>query len=489
MKQEEKEMNPYQKELVPFDPMILIHEALKKWLLVVVAAVIAGMLAFIYTDSGYVPYYSTSCTLVLSTRDSNATIYDQLDATSSLAEVFSEVLNSSVMRNNILDELQMDSFDGSIQAAAIESTNLLTVQVTAGDPRTAFRVMRVLLEKHDMVTYAVMGDIVLEILEPPVVPTAPYNAADALHAFKTAAAATGAAIFVMLVILAYFKDVVRSKAEAEEKLACWCLGEIRHERKRGAIIDLLRRRKRGILISDPLTGFRYANTLGKLARRVEQNMQGGKILLVTSVLENEGKTTVSANLALALAKKYPKVLLVDCDLRKPACRKIMNQPFPEHYVQNVIRGEVLLADAVKTDVRSRMQLLMAKRSTPQEAGELIGTRGMELLLEQARQQYDYVVLDMPPMSAAPDAEAIMELADAGLLVIRQNVVSVTDLNRAIEDLQRGKGKLLGCVLNDVLTTKFFSGEGYRTGYGSYRGYSRYGRYGRYGAYAQEKTGE
>ena len=77
----------------------------------------------------------------------------------------------------------------------------------------------------------------------------------------------------------------------------------------------------------------------------------------------------------------------------------------------------------------------------------------------------------------------MEYADASLLVVRQNGVRVTDLNRAIRDLQRGKAKMLGCVLNDVISTAVFSGEGYGVGYGRYGGYGKFGRYSKYGRYA------
>ena len=76
----------------------------------------------------------------------------------------------------------------------------------------------------------------------------------------------------------------------------------------------------------------------------------------------------------------------------------------------------------------------------------------------------------------------MEYVDGSLLVVRQNRVNTADLNRAIGDLQRGKGKMLGCVLNNVYTTQIFSGEGYGTGYGRYGSYGRYGRYGKYGRY-------
>ncbi|MBR7178941.1 MAG: P-loop NTPase [Oscillospiraceae bacterium] len=483
MKPEENELNPYQKTLLPFDPIVLAREAAGKWILVLVIAVIVGMFAYIYTDSMYVPFYRTSATLVLTTRDSASTFYDSLDATSSLATVFTEVLNSSVMYNNIVRELGMDSFRGAIHAAAIESTNLMTVQVTAADPRTAFQVIRILLEQHDTVTYEIMGDIVLEVLEPPVVPTAPANQTDSARSFVLAFAAAAVAAFAVLAVMAYFRDVVRSKEEAEAKLDCWCLAEIQHETKRLSLPERILRRKRSILITDPQTNFRYVTTMSKLSRRVEQNMHGGKVLMVTSVMENEGKTTVAANLALALSKKYPKVLLMDCDLHKPAIRKVMEQGLPELCTQDVIQGKAWLADAVKTDKRSRLQMLFAKRSNPQEAGDMIGSAGMAAMIAQARAQFDYVVIDLPPMSAAPDSEAVTELADAALLVVRQNGVLAGDLNRAIEDLQRGKAKLLGCVLNNVYATRFFSGEGYGSGHGRYGGYGSYGHYGRYGRYA------
>ena len=111
---------------------------------------------------------------------------------------------------------------------------------------------------------------------------------------------------------------------------------------------------------------------------------------------------------------------------------------------------------------------------------------MGRMLEQARKEFDYVVIDMAPMSVVSDTEAVMELSDASLLVVRQNGVRSLDLNRAINDLQRGKAKLLGCVLNNVYSMDILSGEGYGTGYGRYGGY---GKYGRYGVYAKQQNVE
>ena len=488
----QKEQLSLQKSLLPFDPVVLIRDAAKKWLLVLVVAVLAGILAYVYTDSVYIPVYRCEATMVLTTRGSSSTVYDNLDSTSSLATVFTEVLNSSAMRNNILDELQMDSFNGSIYASAVGTTNLLTIQVAGSDPRETFLMMRALLNKHELVTYAVMGDIVLEILEPPTVPIYPSNRMNSASVMKKAFVLAAALMFVLLVVMAYLRDVVRSKEEAEQKLDCWCLGEIHHEKKKRTIGQVLTGKKRSILITDPETGFRYVNTMNKLRRRVEKNMHHGKVLMITSVMENEGKSTVSTNLALAMAKKYKKVLLIDLDLYKPAVRKILEHEKPEHYVGDVIGGTVALEDAVKIDKLSRLNVLFAKSSKADEASQLISSPGLAAMLQEARELYDYVLIDLPPMSLSPEPEAVMEYTDASLLVIRQNGVFTTDLNRAIADLQRGDAKLLGCVLNNVYATEILSGEGYGTVYGRYGGYGRYGRYGkygRYGVYAQMNSEE
>ena len=90
MKPDEKELNPYQKSFLPFDPVVLVREVMGKWLLIAAVALIVGLGAYVYTDSGYVPQYSTGATLVLTNRDSSSTVYDNLNATSTLATVFSE---------------------------------------------------------------------------------------------------------------------------------------------------------------------------------------------------------------------------------------------------------------------------------------------------------------------------------------------------------------------------------------------------------------
>ena len=474
--EQKKQIQSDQKALCPVDPVPFLRDALRAWALILVIALVCAMAVYVYIDRVCVPSYRAEATLVLTTRDSGSSFSSNLDSSAKLAVVFTEILNSPVMRNKVLDDLDMESFTGSINAEVIESTNLLTIQVVSPNPRTAFQVIDVLLKKHEVVTDSVMGDIVLEVLEPPEVPVRPFIEVDGRRVFLKVMAVVAAALFALMIAMSSFKDVIRSKDEAEQKLDCRCLGEIFHERSRIRLKDWLFRRKRSILITHPETSFRYVSAMGKLCRRVEQHLPKGRMVMVTSVLKNEGKSTVSVNLALAMAKKYEKVLLIDMDFHNPACRRIMEHEHPAYYTHDVIEGTVTLTDAVKPDKLSRMDMLFAKHYDSQ----VIHSQGLQRMLQQARAAYDYVVIDLPPMAAASDPEAVMEYADGSLLVIRQNGTRAADLNRAIRDLQRCKTKLLGCVLNNVYSGAMFGGGGYGIGIG---------KYGRYAAYAEKQKVE
>ena len=465
--------------LLPFDPIVLIQDIAKKWLIILVLALIVGMGTYILTDVSYAPTYQSGTTLVVTTRSTSGTVYNNLTSTSTLASVFTEMVNSSVFRKTVLEDAGIHNFTGRITASAVADTNLLTMRVTASDPRTAFLVTQAVLNNHQTITQQVIGDIVLEVLQKPTVSTAPSNANQASQRMKQAIVLSAVINCLILGYISFHRDMVRSGSEARKKLECWYLGEILHERRHKTFRSLLKKQSSGILITEPTTSFRFAESIQKLRHRVEQRMGKKKVLMVTSVLENEGKSTVSINLALAMVKKNRKVLLIDCDLRKPACAKLLKVKWAQPGVRAVLGGDANASDLIVYDRRTGLHLLLEQGGT-QKSGELIGSPRMAQLLEQVREEYDAVILDLPPMGAVTDAEAIMDLADVSMLVVRQNAAAAPVINKVLASLNSAKSRMLGCVLNNVYSTDFFSGQGY--GYGSYGKYGRYGKYGSYGRY-------
>ncbi len=478
-----KSLHTENASLLHFDPIVLIRDVVKQWLVILLVSLVVGVSSYIITDLQYTPVYQTKTTFVVTTRSSTNTVYNNLTSTSNLAEVFTELLNSSILRKSIVQEMGVTSFHGKIDTAVIPNTNLITLTVTDSNPRMVFLATRAIIEHHEELTYQVVDDIQLEVLQNPVVPYAPINASGAseqmLRMMFLAALATAA----LLAILSYRRDVVRSATEVREKLECDFLGEIPHEKKYKTLFSFVRKQKSSILITNPVTGFRFVESIRKLRRRVEQHMDQGKVLMVTSLLENEGKSTVAVNLALAMEQKQKRVLLIDCDLRKPACHKVLDLEKFTYGINNILHNNAELTDCFLRYQETDMYMLLAKKGE-RNTGDLIVSPAMEALLKWARRNFDFIVMDLPPMSVAADAEAVADLADACLMVVRQNIAFAPELNNAIGNLDGHRSKMLGCVLNNVFSTQLSSGHSY--GYGSYSKYRHYGHYGNSGSSGSRK---
>lgn len=464
--------------LFSFDPIVMVRDVVRRWALILLVVVIAGISAYVLADVRYQPVYRTQTTFVVTNRSSSSTVYTNLSSATSLAEVFADLLNSHLLRKTITDELGGVTFDGTIQATMIAETNLLTVTVSDASPRTAFLVARAIIEHHEDLTYQVVDNVALEVLQWPTVPTTPSNYANAGRQMRKMMVLAAVAMAALLAYISFVRDAVRSGKEAQVKLDCGYLGEIAHEKQYKTPISFFRRVKTNILITDPAISFHYVEGIRKIRHRVEQRMRGKKVLMVTSTLESEGKSTVAVNLALSMAQKQQKVLLVDCDLYKPNCHKLLKYVRIPGTVRNVLRQKQTPEEAVCYDRKRNLWLLLGKNGG--EAANLFTGAGMQRMMEWARENFDVVVLDMPPMAAASDAETVMEYADASLMIVRQNAASTRMISKNVEILNSGSAMLLGCIVNNVYSSVLSSGEGY--GYGRYGSYGRYGKYGRYGRY-------
>lgn len=466
------EMHGSGNQLFPFDPIILVRDVLKRWTAILLIALTMGVAAYILTDVRYEPQYQSRVTFVVTSRSGTSNVYNNLTSTTEMASVFSELINSSMMRKNIMEETDVKSFDGTISAVVVPETNLLNMTVTAGDPRTAFVVTQAIIDHHEKLTYQVVDNVSLEVLKGPEVPRSPMNWADARGAMKKMGVLAAIASCALFAGIFFLRDLVRSGQEVRKKLDCNYLGEIPHEEKYKTLLSRIRRRKTGILVVNPVTSFRFVETMRKLAHRVEQHMDEGKVLMVTSLKENEGKSTVTANLALTMARKS-RVLMVECDLRKPSCAILMETKAPMIGTQAVLTDPERAPEAVVRYKKTNLYMILEKRGFG-NSGDLLSSQNMVRLMEWARKEFDYVILDLPPMNVVSDAETVTNVADAALMVVRQNVSKAAAINRAIGNLENGKAKLLGCVLNDVRSSFLSSGQGYR--YGGYGGYGQYHNY-------------
>jgi exopolysaccharide transport family protein len=173
-----------------------------------------------------------------------------------------------------------------------------------------------------------------------------------------------------------------------------------------------------------------------------------KVIMITSALPQEGKTTTSINCAVVLAQKGVRVLLIDADLRRPSIHKTLGMG-PRSGLSNVLTGSATLQQTItRSPVLPNLSVLPAGTPPPNPA-ELLASTNMRDVLEELRGQYDHIVVDTPPTLSVTDAVVLSPRADAIVLVIRSGQTTKQALRRSRDILLQVNAKVSGVLLNAV----------------------------------------
>ncbi|MFI5237535.1 MAG: GumC family protein [Ignavibacteriales bacterium] len=211
--------------------------------------------------------------------------------------------------------------------------------------------------------------------------------------------------------------------------------------------------------SIPSEAFRALRTRIQFSR---VNTETLKTLLITSSAPQEGKTTIAVNLAGSFAHSKKKVLLIDCDLRKPSVHKLFGANrtpgLIDYLTGNAKFNEVLTSSSIPN-----LSFITAGTIPPNPA-EMLDSQEMRNLLKKLRDDYDLIILDSPPIIAVTDSEILTSMVDGTLLVVSSENTEIEMMERSVELIRRENTQFLGTVLNN------FS---YKSGYGSYYKYYYY----------------
>lgn len=221
-------------------------------------------------------------------------------------------------------------------------------------------------------------------------------------------------------------------------------------------------------------------TLKESLRALKTNIQfcgdDKKVLLFTSAAPNEGKSTVVMDLARSLTDSKKSVLVIDADIRKSVLIGRMRaraMGSKEIFgLSHYLSGQKKIAEIIYASDKNRLFMIFAGPSVPNPT-EMLEKKYFEELIEFARDQFDYVLIDCPPMGAAIDAAVISKNCDGAIIVVSQGTVSSRAIVNVKRQLENAGVPILGAVLNKVQMKK----NGY---YGSYYGSYYGGYYGNYG---------
>lgn len=393
----------------------------------------------------YQPTYTSSATLVIGIKgDSN--IYSSLSLASQMAEVFGQVFQSDALREKIAMEIGTDT-QGVISCSLVQQTNLLVVKATSPRPGQAYAYLNAALENYEGVSEQIFSNAELQIVQEPNVPLAPSNTSWFLQ-YRWMLMGVAAAGMAVLIALCYlFRFTVKTVDAAQTQLDGPVQGVIPFERR--SWWGKRRQQEKSFLLDSPEVSMNFAEAVRNVGTRVEHHMRhhGHQVLLVSSVGENEGKSTLAANLALALAEKHKRVLLVDADLRNPSQYKVLEEAGGRiNSFSRVLEGTGDWHDLVWHGRMNQLWVLF-QFVRAKDPGGILKAERIHELLAQWKEEMDYVIVDCSPISASADAEVWMAAVDSVLLVVREDWADVRHINDGVDMVHQNNTDFGGFVLN------------------------------------------
>lgn len=203
---------------------------------------------------------------------------------------------------------------------------------------------------------------------------------------------------------------------------------------------------------DFITHYDSRSPVSEAYRAIRTNLQFAgagkqlKTLVFTSAIPGEGKSTTVANLAIAMGQDDKKILLIDCDMRKPVVHRrfgLLNRG-----LSNCFAEDLPLKEVIQADVFPNLDVVTSGPVPPNPA-ELLGSKKMEALLQEAAETYDYVFLDMLPVLAVTDAALMSSRVDGTVIILGSGDIGPDEGKQAKELLEKVHANILGVILNKV----------------------------------------
>lgn len=417
----------------------------------IIAVTVLGVAAAVLGTFLTTPLYAASSQLFVSTTGTadvsaayQGNLFSQQRVTS-----YAELIKGEEVAQRVVDDLDLTesaaAVAGQVSVQVVPDTVLLTVTVT--DPSAVrardlvnaisrqFTGLVTELETPTGGTVAAAKVTVVQVADQPTSPVSPQPLRNL---------ALGLVLGVLLGAgLAVLRDrldnTVKERREVVENTGAPVVGAVPYDSERS---------------SKPLISFSSGHsTSAEVYRQLRTNLQfldvdhPPRVLVLTSAVPGEGKTTTACNLAFVLAEAGHQVLLVEADLRRPRVARYLNL-VESVGITNVLAGTADLDDVLQPTGSPNVSVL-ASGPHPPNPSELLGSVHMQQLLGTVRTRYDYVVIDAPPLLPVTDAAVLTTLADGAILVVRHGRTRRGELARAAENLRAIDARVLGTVLNMV----------------------------------------
>lgn len=439
----------------------IIKDILQRWILIVAVMIVFGSVFDFMKTVTYVPQYGTSMTATLSGGEDT---FKNIDKVQSYVNTLDYLMNSNNAKSYVKKKMPISKTTYKAEVT-LKQANVVKIKVTADTKREAYFSIKLLNDWYRENTERYSFPYNITVLKESKFSTKPVNPNSHIKNFLIGAVGSGFVLSCLFGLYFFLRDTIKSEEEVENKLDTRLYAKLPFEVKKREDA----RNKKAILITSLKTSFFFRESMNKLRSKVEasSDKHGYKSFMITSAYENEGKSSVAANLALALAKNGHKVVLVDADFNKPAVFKIFDLDGSKS-LNKAIEGTSSWSSQVVSD-RSGLDLLPCSQDTL-KSEILTNSKKLDEIMKELREEYDFVIVDTSPAYLLNETMAMNELVDATLFVVRQDYATSDVINETVKRLTYVKDNVLGVVFKNVVSdgNKGTSNYNNRYGYNKYR---------------------
>ncbi len=466
----------------------------KRFWIIAASAVLCAVLVLFYTTLFVTPKYSSSAKFYVNNSVvsigsiANSISSGDLSASKTLVDTYIVILNSRTCLNDVIDYAELDYTAGQlssmISASVVGNTAVFEVVVTGTDAEEteviANAIAHVLPNKISNIVEGTSAKVV-DYAIPPSAPISPNKTMNTMIGFLV-----GAVLSVGIIILIeIFDNTIRTEEDVTENCEYPILAAVPDmssvaKSKGGYYSKTPVSVRGGVLLGDGIS-FSATEAYKLLRTKIQFSFADDKachIIGISSALLGEGKSLTSVNLAFSLSQLGKRVLLIDCDMRRPSLAnklKIKKVPGLSNYLADKTPMSEIIQSTGKKFSDFEFDVIAAGHNPPNPV-ELLDSPKMSGMLDELRENYDYIILDLTPVEEVSDALVAAKFVDGMALVVSQNYCTRHSFINSVNQFEFVDSRMLGIVMNRVSErTHKYGKYGYKKGY--YRGYYGYSKSG------------
>lgn len=444
-----------------------LRQLRRLWALVLALTVLCGGVLAVRARGNFTPMYEAKARFSVSSSydgdDVFSAAYYDSAAARQLASAFPYLLSMDLMRELMLQELDKPYINGSITPYSVVDTNMFVLTVRSSDPQDAYDILNAAIACFPKVAVYMVDNPRVDVLEEIPVPQVPVNRFSWREELLDGAGkglALGLALVALAAALTKNVTSIRQLKNTANVPVLATFPQLTAKKRR--------RQTETMVTAESDAGFAEALRGLSLKVRKELDSRSDRVIVVTSTISGEGKTTTAVNLARTLSEDGSRVVLVDADLRNQSIGRIFGEKSGKGLLDCLKSSELDVCGCLRQMPGSDVMYLSG--SSAPDWKYAVDQKQMRRVLKQLRERFDYVVLDTSPCAMVADTALLCRFGGSVLYVVRSDWARESQVIDSVSALHEREVTLSGFVYNGAPRKKHGYGYGYGYGYGGRYGY-------------------